>query len=213
LTREVRNFCIPRRYGGLKVFSGISGTLVEDCCLACMPELFWCKPFSVSILQLDRDMKDFEYSYTFSCLICTMSFSDVIHLFSKIFLAIFFNHLFQSISVALVPSLVSSFNASYAASSAASFPYIPVCAGTHINFKLSLFSASMFKILFSIEFFQGKNFLMLLGYSIAFKNISALKIVVCGNNRYISVEESITTAQPALDLPSTIRLCRCVHDH
>jgi hypothetical protein len=73
--------------------------------------------------------------------------------------------------------------------------------------------------LFSIEFLLGKTFsnavrlvrllresvIMILlqifsfGYSIAFKiaNISTLKIVVCGNNRYLNVEEGITAAQPA----------------
>jgi hypothetical protein len=63
-----------------------------------------------------------------------MVFSDVIYLFSKIFLAAFFNNLFQSISVALVYGKISWFNASFAASSATLIPSIPVCAGTHINF-------------------------------------------------------------------------------
>jgi hypothetical protein len=86
---------------------------------------------------------------------------------------------------------------------------------SQINFKHSSFSASMFIILFFIEFLLEKTFsnavrllresviiillqFVSLGCSIAFKiaNISALKIVICGNNRYLSVEEGITTAQP-----------------
>jgi hypothetical protein len=143
-----------------------------------------------------------------------MAFSDV-NLFSKKLLASFFNHLFQSIAVALVHGKISSFNASFAALSATSFPSIPVCAGTHINFKLFPFSASLLKIVFCIEFLPGKTFsnavrllrvsviMILLQFvslcgSIAFKiaNIWALKIVVCGNNRHLSLEEDITTAQP-----------------
>jgi hypothetical protein len=79
-----------------------------------------------------------------------MSFSDVIHLFSKIFLV-------NSSTIFFSSLLLLSFLVKYSRSMyllllhLPPLRFLPVCAGTHINFKFSSFSASMFKYLFSIE--------------------------------------------------------------